>query len=64
VALSRQADLAHGYLNMVGIGRRFSEAAAEAAGALRLGLAMATGKLGSCDDDETSCRRSAFTSAM
>lgn len=40
VALSRQADLPHGYLTMVGIGHRFSEAAAEAAGALRLGLAL------------------------
>lgn len=39
VVLSRQADLPHGYLNMVGIGHRFTEAAAEAAGALRLGLA-------------------------
>jgi acetyl esterase len=34
VVLSRQADLPHGYLNMVGIGGRFAEAAAEAAGAL------------------------------
>ncbi len=40
VALCRQADLPHGYLNMVGIGHRFTEAAAEAAGALRLGLAL------------------------
>jgi acetyl esterase/lipase len=63
VALSRQADLPHGYLNMVGIGRRFNEAAAEAAGALRLGLAVATGKLGRGNNDETGCRRSAFTSA-
>lgn len=38
VALSRQADLPHGYLNFVGLGGRFAEAAAEAAGALRLGL--------------------------
>jgi hypothetical protein len=41
VALSRQADLPHAYLNFVGIGGRFAEAAAEAAGALRLGLAAA-----------------------
>jgi acetyl esterase len=41
VALSRQADLPHGYLNMVGVGHRFAEAAAEAAGALRLGLSFA-----------------------
>jgi len=39
VALSRQADLPHGYLNFVGLGGRFAEAASEAAGALRLGLA-------------------------
>jgi acetyl esterase len=39
VALSRQADLPHGYLNFVGMGGRFAEAASEAAGALRLGLA-------------------------
>jgi acetyl esterase len=63
VALSRQTDLAHGYLNMVGIGRRFSEAAAEAAGALRLGLAVTTERLGGGDKDETTCRRSASTSA-
>jgi acetyl esterase/lipase len=44
VALSRQADLPHGYLNFVGIGGRFAEAASEAAGALRLGLAVATNK--------------------
>lgn len=42
VALSRQADLPHGYLNMVGLGPRFAEAAAEAAGALRLGLSFAS----------------------
>lgn len=65
VALSRQADLPHGYLNMVGIGRRFSEAAAEAAGALRLGLAVTAGGLWPRrgDEDEIACRRSAFTSA-
>jgi acetyl esterase len=44
VALSRQADLPHAYLNFVGIGGRFAEAASEAAGALRLGLAVATKK--------------------
>ncbi|ORW50623.1 alpha/beta hydrolase [Mycobacterium paraense] len=40
VALSRQSDLPHAYLNFVGLGGRFAEAAAEAAGALRLGLAL------------------------
>jgi acetyl esterase len=44
VALTRQADLPHGYLNFVGLGGRFAEAASEAAGALRLGLAVATNK--------------------
>jgi acetyl esterase len=43
VALTRQADLPHGYLNFVGLGGRFAEAASEAAGALRLGLAMCSG---------------------
>jgi acetyl esterase len=38
VALSRQSDLIHGYANFLGIGRRFTEAVAEAAGALRVGL--------------------------
>jgi acetyl esterase len=38
-ALSRQPDLIHGYVNFLGVGRRFREATAEAAGALRLGLA-------------------------
>ncbi|AXB45735.1 alpha/beta hydrolase [Amycolatopsis albispora] len=38
VALSRQEDLIHGYVNFLGVGRRFREATAEAAGALRLGL--------------------------
>ncbi|OBI53735.1 alpha/beta hydrolase [Mycobacterium sp. E787] len=42
VALSRQSDLPHAYLNFVGLGGRFAEAAAEAAGALRLGLALAS----------------------
>jgi acetyl esterase len=41
VVLSRQADLPHAYLNFVGLGGRFAAAAAEAAGALRLGLAVA-----------------------
>jgi acetyl esterase len=40
VSVSRQADLPHGYLNFVGLGRRFAEAASEAAEALRLGLAV------------------------
>ncbi|TNC22905.1 alpha/beta hydrolase [Amycolatopsis alkalitolerans] len=39
VAASRQSDLIHGYINFLGVGHRFREAAAEAAGALRLGLA-------------------------
>jgi acetyl esterase len=39
VALSRQPDLPHGYLNFVGLGGRFAEAASQAAGALRLSLA-------------------------
>ncbi|GAA1960206.1 alpha/beta hydrolase [Kitasatospora viridis] len=38
VALSRQADLIHGYISYLGIGHRFREATAEAAGALRLAL--------------------------
>lgn len=38
VALSRQSDLIHGYANFLGVGRRFREALAEAAGALRVGL--------------------------
>jgi acetyl esterase/lipase len=46
VALSRQPDLPHAYLNFVGLGGRFAEAAAEAAGALRLGLAVASGPAG------------------
>ncbi|OBH87158.1 alpha/beta hydrolase [Mycobacterium sp. E2989] len=41
VTLSRQPDLPHAYLNFVGLGGRFAEAAAEAAAALRLGLAAA-----------------------
>lgn len=39
-ALSRQADLIHGYINFLGVGRRFVEATAEAAGALRVGLSQ------------------------
>ncbi|WP_158887631.1 alpha/beta hydrolase [Amycolatopsis anabasis] len=39
-ALSRQPDLIHGYVNFLGVGRRFREATAEAAGALRLGLSL------------------------
>lgn len=38
VAHSRQEDLIHSYVNLLGIGSRFREAAAEAAGALRMGL--------------------------
>jgi acetyl esterase len=40
LTLSRQPDLPHAYLNFVGLGGRFAEAAGEAAGALRLGLAV------------------------
>lgn len=35
-----QRDLIHGYVNFLGLGRRFREAVAEAAGALRTGLAL------------------------
>jgi acetyl esterase len=38
VTLTRQADLPHAYLNFVGVGGRFAEAASEAAEALRVGL--------------------------
>jgi acetyl esterase len=38
VTLSRQPDLPHAYLNFVGLGGRFAEAADEAAAALRVGL--------------------------
>lgn len=41
VALSRQSDLIHGYVNFLGVGTRFTEATAEAAGALRMGLSGA-----------------------
>jgi acetyl esterase len=37
-ALSRQPDLIHGFASFLGVGRRFREATAEVAGALRLGL--------------------------
>jgi acetyl esterase len=40
LTLSRQPDLPHAYLNFVGLGGRFAEAAGEAAAALRLGLAV------------------------
>jgi acetyl esterase len=45
VALTRQADLPHGFLNFVGLGGRFTEAASEAAGALRVGLAVVHSRL-------------------
>jgi acetyl esterase len=38
VTLSRQSDLIHSYVNLFGVGMRFREAMAEAAGALRMGL--------------------------
>ncbi|WP_033292976.1 alpha/beta hydrolase [Amycolatopsis jejuensis] len=38
VAVSRQADLIHGFLNFTGVGTRFREAVSELAGALRQGL--------------------------
>jgi acetyl esterase len=38
VAVRRQEDLIHGFANMWGLGGRFQEALAEAAGALRTGL--------------------------
>ena len=43
VALTRQADLPHGYLSFIGLGGRFAEAASEAAGALKLGLTLGSG---------------------
>jgi acetyl esterase len=46
VVLSRQADLPHAYLNFVGLGGRFAEAASEAAGALRIGLAASDSQRG------------------
>ncbi|GBE65769.1 alpha/beta hydrolase [Mycobacterium sp. MFM001] len=42
VVLTRQADLPHAFLNFVGLGGRFAQAAAEAAEALKHGLAVAT----------------------
>ena len=45
VVQTRQADLPHAYLNFVGLGGRFAEAASQAAGALRLGLAVARPRL-------------------
>lgn len=41
VALRRQPDLVHGFVNMLGVGFRCREAVAEAAGALRIGVALA-----------------------
>jgi acetyl esterase len=52
VAMSRQADLPHAYLNFVGLGGRFAEAGAEAAGALRLGLAVADSARGGLRDHQ------------
>lgn len=40
VAYHCHPDLIHGYVNFIGIGRRFREAVAEAAGALRTGLVL------------------------
>ncbi|MFG2003945.1 alpha/beta hydrolase [Spirillospora sp. NPDC048911] len=44
VVLRRHDDLIHGFANMGGLGGRFAEAVTEAAGALRMGLAIACGK--------------------
>ncbi|GAA2599999.1 alpha/beta hydrolase [Actinomadura fulvescens] len=41
VVLRRHEDLIHGFANMGALGGRFAEAVSEAAGALRMGLAMA-----------------------
>ncbi|MDV6011310.1 alpha/beta hydrolase [Haloechinothrix sp. LS1_15] len=41
VALSRQTDLIHGFINTIGLGGRFLEATTEIAGALRTGLMLA-----------------------
>src|SRR5439155_7281093 len=40
VAYHCHTDLIHGFVNFIGIGRRFREAMAEAAGALRTGLVL------------------------
>ena len=40
VVLRRQPDLVHGFVNLIGISPRCREAVAEAAGALRTGLAL------------------------
>jgi acetyl esterase len=40
VVLRRQPDLVHGFVNMIGLSRRCRAAVAEAAGALRTGLAL------------------------
>jgi acetyl esterase len=40
VVLRRQSDLVHGFVNMIGLAPRCREAVAEAAGALRAGLAF------------------------
>ena len=42
VVLRREPDLMHGFANMLGISIRCREAVAQAAGALRLGLVLAT----------------------
>ncbi|WP_216213534.1 alpha/beta hydrolase [Amycolatopsis aidingensis] len=44
VALVRQPDLIHGYVNFLGLGRRCTEATAEAAGALQVGLSRNAGR--------------------
>jgi len=49
VALRRQADLVHGFVNMIGVAPRCREAVAEAAGALRAGLAFGSGFPGAVD---------------
>ncbi|MGW5050652.1 alpha/beta hydrolase [Actinokineospora sp. NPDC004072] len=41
VTVQRQRDLIHGYASFLGLGTRFREATAQAAGALRTGLALA-----------------------
>ncbi|WAL66033.1 alpha/beta hydrolase [Amycolatopsis cynarae] len=43
-AVSRQSDLIHGFVNFLGVGRRFREATAEVAGALRVGLSGIRGR--------------------